>query len=108
MELSEYQFRTGRTAIYPHVGQQDEPAITYCVLGLCGEVGEISNVWKKFIRGGKDATVTRMTIAEELGDVLWYLCRLARELNFDIDDIAEANLAKLRERALKGEIATHE
>jgi NTP pyrophosphatase (non-canonical NTP hydrolase) len=41
----------------------------------------------------------------ELGDVLWYVSQLATELNLSLDEIAEANLAKLASRVARDVIA---
>jgi NTP pyrophosphatase (non-canonical NTP hydrolase) len=38
-------------------------------------------------------------LALELGDVLWYVSQLASELGLGLDDVAQANLAKLEGRA---------
>ena len=41
-------------------------------------------------------------IADELGDVLWYLAALARDLNLSLNDIAAINLEKLKSRKKRG------
>ena len=38
---------------------------------------------------------------KELGDVLWYVSALARDLDITIEDVANANLKKLEERKNK-------
>jgi len=40
----------------------------------------------------------------ELGDVLWYYTQLLRYFGFDLDDVAELNLSKLRVRNKNNEI----
>jgi len=40
----------------------------------------------------------------ELGDVLWYIARLAAELGASLDDVARLNLDKLADRATRGVI----
>ena len=37
-------------------------------------------------------------MADELGDVLWYVANLAEKLGFGLDEIAERNLRKIRGR----------
>jgi NTP pyrophosphatase (non-canonical NTP hydrolase) len=41
----------------------------------------------------------REACALELGDILWYICALAKELGYDINKIAQMNIEKLKDRA---------
>jgi len=43
-------------------------------------------------------------LADETGDVLWYLAMLSMELGFSLDQIASANIAKLGDRMSRGAI----
>lgn len=104
MELDEYQKSTKRTAIYPQAGKQHPNGINYTILGLVGEAGELSNVWKKAIRDGDIATA-KEKMRYELGDVLWYLARLADELGMTLSAVAESNLEKLSDRSSRGKIS---
>lgn len=61
--------------------------------GLCGEAGEASEHFKKWIRDGK---LNRVAAGIELGDVLAYLTWLAKTLGYSLEDIAEMNYEKLR------------
>ena len=102
MDFSTYQRRSRETATYPHVGDNT----MYPTLGLCGESGEVADKMKKVIRdrnGVVDQEV-RQSLALELGDVLWYVAQLATELNLSLEEIAEANLAKLASRAARNVI----
>jgi NTP pyrophosphatase (non-canonical NTP hydrolase) len=97
MDFSTYQRRSGETARYPRVGANP----IYPTLGLCGESGEVADKVKKVLRdrdGIFDADTLR-SLALELGDVLWYVSQLATELGLSLEEIAEANLAKLASRA---------
>jgi NTP pyrophosphatase (non-canonical NTP hydrolase) len=103
-----YQDDAGTTAIYPEAGSEGNEAITYTVLGLIGEAGEIANKWKKFLRdtpiGISEADYNaaldryKATIQAELGDVLWYCARLASELGTSLGEVAAANYDKLNDR----------
>jgi NTP pyrophosphatase (non-canonical NTP hydrolase) len=59
---------------------------------------------KKMVRddGGVLSDERREALSKELGDVLWYLAQLATEAGLDLDEIAEANLAKLLSRKDRG------
>jgi NTP pyrophosphatase (non-canonical NTP hydrolase) len=103
MDLRSYQERSRQTALYPQVGSNP----VYPTLGLCGEAGEVADKIKKVLRdrdGLFDAAI-REDLRLELGDVLWYVAQLASELDLDLEDIAEANLAKLASRAARNVIA---
>lgn len=93
MTLDEYQQRAMQTAIYPH------PHVLpiYPALGLCGEAGEVAEKLKKMLRDGVTPEKSH-ALANELGDVLWYLAALASDLGFDLSDIAVMNLEKLESR----------
>ncbi len=95
MKFKDYQKKSKRTAIYPK-----DQAIYYLPLGLIGESGEIADKIKKIIRDkkGKINKETRIEVAKELGDVLWYLSQLATELDLSLEEIAQNNLDKLASR----------
>lgn len=96
MEFDEYQEEAAKTAVYPNIGNN----LTYATLGLCGEAGETAEKVKKLIRdrGGKPDRVFLDLMLSELGDVLWYLAAVARELGLSLDNIAAGNIAKLKSR----------
>jgi NTP pyrophosphatase (non-canonical NTP hydrolase) len=104
MKLEEYQEQSATTALYP--GKGELIGLSYAVLGLVGEAGELANQCKKVIRddGLKLDVVRRAKMRSELGDVLWYLAAVARELDISLSEVAEANLSKLRKRAEQGTI----
>ena len=90
MDLNEYQKFTRTTAFYP-----EAVGFVYCSLGLAGEAGEVANNVKKEIRDGVDKS---LEIRDELGDVLWYVARLADEYGFDLAEVAQYNIDKLNDR----------
>lgn len=104
MDFAEYQIRAAETAVYPLAGQQRVEGLSYVTLGLTGEAGEIANKVKKIIRdqAGVIEPSVLIGVAEELGDVLWYVAQMATELGVDLGEIAALNAAKLESRALRG------
>lgn len=47
------------------------------ILGVLGELGSLATVIKKRLRDGKIYTGAQMDLAEECGDVLWYVAAIA-------------------------------
>jgi len=98
MSLNRYQEKAHEFSGYP-----EKWNIIYPVLGLTGEAGEVANKVKKFIRG--DSELDKHAVAMELGDCLWYVSDLARNLGFSLEDIALLNLQKLSDRKARGKLA---
>jgi NTP pyrophosphatase (non-canonical NTP hydrolase) len=95
MELNEFQTQARLTVQTPSA----EGAGTIVpLLGLAGEVGELINEYKKYLRDGAAHVRFRERLAEELGDVLWYVAETATNFDLGLGDIAEQNLAKTRAR----------
>ncbi len=102
MTFDEYQENASSTAIYPNRGNN----ITYPVLGLAGETGEVAEKTKKLIRD-KNGIITdefKDDIKKELGDVLWYIAAVASELDLAMSDIAQTNIDKLFSRQKRNKI----
>lgn len=96
MTGSEYQKNAEKTAAYP----KGTLGMYYLTMGLVGEAAEVSNKMKKVIRDHDNVipdTFAEM-IKAELGDVLWYIAMLSKELNMNLDDIMESNIKKLASR----------
>lgn len=94
-----YQEQTGETAIYPGFESEEtisDAAVTYTALGLNGEAGEVAEKVKKYLREGDEEYLN--DLRDELGDVLWYLSRLADEVQLDLSYLAERNAVKLSDR----------
>lgn len=102
-----YQLATADTAVYPGALEGNADALSYVTLGLTGEAGEIANKVKKILRdkGGNVTDEDRTELSKELGDVLWYLARLADEIGYPLEDIAQKNVDKLRSRQERGVIS---
>lgn len=100
-DFDAYQQATAETAIYPTGDSSDgrlpDAGVLYCALGLVGESGEVAEKVKKAIREDEVTYIGDLT-DRELGDVLWYLARLADELGVSLGEVADANLAKLQDR----------
>ena len=70
------------------------------VLGLMGEAGELVDVYKKWMyQSGANPPLPRAKLADELGDVMWYLAELADGLNMHLIDMVGKDFAELDRRA---------
>lgn len=104
MRLEDYAARAADTALYPEAGTGSNAALAYATLGLAGEAGELANKVKKILRGDPRGWDVRTELIAELGDVLWYVAAMARELQAPLSLVANENLAKLAARADHGTI----
>jgi NTP pyrophosphatase (non-canonical NTP hydrolase) len=76
---------------------------TYAALGL-GEAGEVQGKIKKVLRGDKSWPEQIEAIKSELGDLQYYIALTAATLGLSLQDIADSNILKLRDRRQRGVI----
>jgi NTP pyrophosphatase (non-canonical NTP hydrolase) len=96
MEFSDYQnsaLETDQTGT-----ATPEEARLIPLLGLAGEAGQLLSEYKKRLRDGPRHELFVDRVAEELGDMLWYVANVASKFGLDLDAIAQANLKKTRRR----------
>ena len=70
------------------------------VMGLCGESGEAIDIVKKHLAQGHE--LDKEELAKELGDVAWYLAETATAIGYDLEDIFQMNIDKLKKRYPEG------
>ena len=100
MKFTEYQELSKRTM--PHHGNfvEHRDTLGNYGLGLSGESGEVADLIKKKLHHGHEVTADE--IKKELGDVLHYLAGIATLFEIDLEDVATANIEKLRTRYPNG------
>jgi len=102
--FNKYQQMAAKTAVYPK-----EYSVSYPALGLAGEAGEVCNKIKKIYRDdkGKLTEERRNELISELGDVLWYISALSKDIGVPMELLATKNIEKLvkrmEEEKLQGE-----
>ena len=115
MELNEYQEKAMSTCL-PSCNN-----FAYMSLGLVSEVGELAGKVAKAVR--KEEIMLEQNdiyngshpsndageelhkgLIGELGDVLWFVSGVCKVLGLPLEDVADANLAKLAERKKNGTI----
>lgn len=106
MNFNEYQRKTRLTD--KGVGQRHglEPPWLYYALGIAGETGELVEKVKKHFRDyyGCMNDQQKKAIIKEMGDILWYIARLADSWQIKFDDVAKENIEKLLSRKERGTI----
>ncbi len=98
-KLDEYQDATEQTALgYASSDESGDKmeTIIFLSLALNGEAGEIAEKAKKYKREDDDSYLEELK--DELGDELWYLARLADELDVSLSEVATRNVDKLLDR----------
>ena len=97
MKAGEYQQMALRT-LNPELGERD--VLINGVMGLCGESGEAIDIVKKHLAQGHP--LDREKLAEELGDIAWYLAETASAIGYSLDEILQMNIDKLKARYPEG------
>lgn len=106
MELNEYQKKAMTTCM------ESSNNFSYMFLNLVGEVGEFASKIGKAIR--KEQVIVNdnqivfnefptcieqeKELMKEAGDILWQLSGLCTVMGWDLEDIAQENLNKLKSR----------
>lgn len=95
MNFTEYQMLAERTA---NRGAQYTPESRFVnfAFGLAGEAGEVIDSLKKHLFHGHPLDRERLKL--ELGDVLWYIATITTTAGMTLEDVAIANIEKLKAR----------
>src|SRR5665213_3377876 len=96
MQFNEYQELSKKTD--QRKNNTDELNRIIPLLGMIGEMGSIASEHKKRLRDGQSYTTFNEKFTKELGDVLWYISTLARDMNIPLEDVARKNLSWTEER----------
>ena len=102
MTINEYQ-KLAMTTLNPELDKKD--VLINGVMGLCGESGEAIDLVKKHLAQGHELDTDRL--AKELGDIAWYLAETATAIGYDLEDILQMNLDKLKKRYPQGFSVDH-
>jgi NTP pyrophosphatase (non-canonical NTP hydrolase) len=97
MTMNQYQKLAEKTS---GAGEDGERRQIIAALGMAGEAGEFANMIKKLTAHGHP--ISNEELAEEIGDVLWYLAEAATACGLKLNDIAQMNVDKLAARYPEG------
>lgn len=97
LTFRDYQKQAILTNRVPDKG--DLSSIMVPLLGLAGEAGSLLSEYKKWLREGDRYRPFTDQVAEEIGDILWYLANIAEKVGLDLQEVAEENLAKIADQS---------
>ena len=92
MDFNKYQHLAART-INPMLGVLEEEM--HAVHLIAAECGEIHSIYQKRYQG-HDFDPNHLK--KELGDLLWGIAELCTNYGWPMDEVAELNIEKLKER----------
>lgn len=92
MSLKEYQELCKSTA--KKFETQEKEILTWG-LGIAGEAGDVAGCIKKTFAHDNDQ---REGIKENIGDTLWYAAMICNFFGWDMDQVLEQNIDKLKKR----------
>lgn len=98
MNFDEYQVAAMRTRpkeIWPRQFLQ-------AGIGMAEEAGEVLGLVKKQAFHGHELTEQKEKLMEECGDTLWHIALMADLLDVTLEEIAEKNIEKLKQRYPEG------
>lgn len=80
--------------------EYDVGGIFNACLGLSGEVGEFNDMIKKWVFHEKELDVGHLK--KECGDILWYVAMMCQSFNWNMEEIMQMNIDKLKSRYPEG------
>jgi len=96
MTGNEYQKLAARTMSNTMTAREQ---VLHGVFGLCSEAGEVSGLFQKQYQGHD---IEAGHLKKELGDCLWMIAEICTACEFNLDDIMQLNIDKLKARYPEG------
>ena len=104
MKFKDYVEFTRTTAMYPGANEGGIDELTYLMVEVANESGELLGVLKKCIRGDYDVEELKNKVVPEMGDVMYAFMRLHDALGITPEEVMESNYKKLLDRKNRGKI----
>lgn len=104
--FNEYQRECRKTDVGTSAQDCIKPGWLYYALGIWGESGELGEKIKKLFRD-KNGVVDfefKEAVIKEMGDIQWYMARLADWFEIDFESVFIANVKKLQSRKVRNKI----
>ncbi len=106
MKLNDYQTVSSKTFVKSGESTIDEAHLGF---GLLAEAGEVATLYQKMYRGDPEYCDYEeweyrlkpekvLLLKKELGDILWHVSTMAQHYGWSLQEVAEANIDKLKDR----------
>ena len=92
MEINEYQQLAARTI---NRSLTKEEMLRHSLFEMCSELGEVQGIYQKVYQGHK---VKVDDLKKEVGDLLWGVAEFCTVNGWEMSEIAQMNIEKLRKR----------
>lgn len=92
MTGNEYQYLASRT-INKNLTVRDMEL--HAIHGMAGEIGELHSIYQKEYQGHD---VDLEHIKKELGDLLWFIAEYCTSYDWNLEEIMQMNIDKLKKR----------
>ena len=96
MNMNEYQRLAARTM---NIGLSNEGTVLHALHGMCAEVGEIHSVYQKRYQGHMPS---EEQLKKETGDIIWFIAEFCTAMGWNLADVAQMNIDKLKARYPEG------
>lgn len=83
-----------------HLSRDNIGGIFNAALGLSGEIGEFNDLLKKWVFHEKELDIEHAK--KELGDIMWYVAMMCHSFGWELNDILQMNIEKLKLRYPNG------
>lgn len=93
MTGNEYQRLAARTI---NEELPDFSKMHHALHGMASEIGEIHGIYQKVYQGHTDCENEHLK--KEVGDLLWFIAEYCTSLRWNLEDIMEMNIEKLKKR----------
>lgn len=96
MQGNEYQKLAARTIDKKLSKSQKE---LHSLFGMVGEIGEIHSIYQKLFQGH---SFSEEHLKKELGDLMWFIAEYCTAYGWELEDIMQMNIDKLKARYPEG------
>lgn len=71
----------------------------HALFGMASEVGELHGIYQKFYQGHE---IDVEHVMKECGDICWMIAEFCTAMKWDLEDVMQMNIDKLKARFPKG------